>query len=258
MTNPSSADAGATKVVVIGGSGLIGSQVVARLRADGHEVVAASPATGVNAVTGEGLAAALEGAAVVVDVANSPSFADEDVLAFFRTGTGNLLAAEEAAGVGHHVALSVVGADRLPDSGYLRAKVAQEELITAGPVPWTIVRATQFFEFVRRIADEATEGGTARLSSGLMQPVAAEEVAALVAEVAEGAPQKATIELGGPEALPMAEFAARALAADGDPRAVVSDPAARYFGTVIDDSSLTPGPGARQGAVHFGDWLARG
>jgi uncharacterized protein YbjT (DUF2867 family) len=254
MTYPSSAQ---QKIVVIGGSGLIGSQVVARLREHGHEVVSASPSSGVDTITGQGVAEALAGAQVVVDVANSPSFAPDDVLEFFSTSTRTLLAAEAAAGVRHHVVLSVVGADRVPDSGYLRAKVAQEALVQAGPVPWSIVRATQFFEFVRPIADVSTEGSTVRLTPALMQPVAAAEVAALVADVAEGAPLDDTIELAGPDAWGMDEVARLVLAADGDPRQVVADVDARYFGALIDDRSITPGEHARIGSVHLADWLVR-
>jgi uncharacterized protein YbjT (DUF2867 family) len=244
------------KIVVIGGTGLIGSKLVRRLTAQGHEAVPASPASGVNAVTGEGLAGVLAGAQVVVDVANSPSFADADVLAFFEASSRNLLAAEAAAGVGHHVALSVVGADRLPDSGYLRAKVAQEALIKGGPVPWTILRATQFFEFLRGIADAATTDGVARLSPGLMQPVAADDVADTLAAIVVGAPANATVELGGPQAAPMAGFVRTYLRAKGDTRTIEVDPHARYFGTELDDKSLTPGDAPHLGAITVDEWLA--
>ncbi|MFI5937688.1 SDR family oxidoreductase [Actinoplanes sp. NPDC051494] len=247
------------KIVVIGGTGLIGSKLVHLLGRAGHEVVAASPDTGVDTLTGHGLAEVLTGARVVVDVSNSPSFADADVLDFFRTSTGNLLAAEKVAGVAHHVALSVVGADRLPDSGYLRAKVAQEALIEQGGVPWTILRATQFFEFLRAIAASATDGDTIRLTPRLFQPVAADEVASTLAELATGTPSGAVAELGGPETFPMATLVERYLAAAGgdEPaRKVIADPATGYFGAVLDDTSLVTGPGARIGAIGFPDWLA--
>jgi uncharacterized protein YbjT (DUF2867 family) len=244
------------KIVVIGGTGLIGSRVVAELVEHGHEAVAASPNSGVNAVTGEGVAEALAGADVVVDVANSPSFADDDVLEFFTASTRNLLAAERAAGVTHHVALSIVGADRLPDSGYLRAKVAQERLIEESGQPYTIIRATQFFEFAVRIADEATTDGVARVSTGLMQPIAAAEVSRAVARAATSAPENAVIEIGGPEKLPMAEFLRRGLAAYGDEREVVAADDAPYFGTLLAGDELTPGAGARLSSVTFADWAA--
>lgn len=244
------------KIVVIGGTGLIGSRVVAALTEHGHEAVAASPNSGVNTLTGEGVAEALAGADVVVDVSNSPSFADEDVLAFFTTSTTNLLDAERAAGVQHHVALSVVGADRLPDSGYLRAKVAQERLIADSGRPYTIVRATQFYEFAARIADEATTDGVARLSTGLMQPIAAAEVSLAVARAAVGEPVNGILELGGPEKLPMAEFIGRALEARGDTREVVADPAAPYFGTILRGDELTPADDAQRSNVSYADWAA--
>ncbi|MFI2703540.1 SDR family oxidoreductase [Cellulosimicrobium composti] len=228
------------KVVVIGGTGLIGSQVVSRLREQGHEAVPAAPNTGVNTLTGEGLAEALAGADVVVDVSNSPSFADADVLSFFTTSTTNVLAAEQAAGVGHHVALSIVGADRAPSSGYLRAKVAQEGLIKASPVPWTIVRATQFFEFLAAIADSATQDGVVTLSTGAIQPMAAQDVAAEVADVAMAPARNATVEIAGPERFHLDELVRGALAAAGDPRTVVSDPAATYFGTPLDETTIVP------------------
>lgn len=252
------------RFVVIGGSGLIGGKVVGLLRAAGHDVVPASPATGVNTITGEGLAPALDGAQVVIDVANSPSFESAAVLEFFRTSAGNLLAAARAAGVGHVVALSVVGADRLPDSGYLRAKVAQEAAITAGGVPFTIVRATQFFEFTGAIAQSAAVDGAIHLPPALYQPVAADDVAATVADVAQAAPVNGIVELGGPEKVGMDDLVRRFLTAreaaheGAEPvRKVVTDPHARYFGTELDNASLNPGPGARIGAITFADWLAR-
>ncbi|WP_350347695.1 SDR family oxidoreductase [Agromyces sp. G08B096] len=245
------------KIVVIGGTGLIGSKVVSLLTEHGHEAVAASPNSGVNTLTGEGVAEALRGADVVVDVSNSPSFADADVLEFFTTSTSNLIAAEREAGVRLHVALSVVGADRLPDSGYLRAKVEQERLIADSGLPYTIVRATQFFEFALRIADEATVDGVARLSTGLMQPVAAADVSTAVARAAgSGEPVNGIVEIGGPERLPMAEFIGRALTAHGDSRTVIADPEAPYFGTKLTGDELTPGPDAQQAATTYDEWLA--
>jgi uncharacterized protein YbjT (DUF2867 family) len=245
------------KIVVIGGSGLIGSKVVRNLDELGHEAVAASPNTGVNTLTGEGLDAALAGASVVVDVSNSPSFEDAAVLAFFETSTGNLLAAEAAAGVGHHVALSIVGTDRLPDSGYLRAKVAQERLIEGSSVPYSIVRATQFFEFVRGIADSATDGDTVRLPTAFFQPMASDEVAESVTRVAVGKPLNGKVEIGGPEPVRMDEFVRVALAAWNDPREVVGDPHARYFGTELGERSLVPGEGAMLGRIRYSDWPGR-
>jgi uncharacterized protein YbjT (DUF2867 family) len=244
------------KVVVIGGSGLIGSKVVSKLEAQGHEAVAASPNTGVNTLTGEGLADALAGAAVVVDVSNSPSFADDAVMEFFETSTRNLLDAEAATGVGHHVALSVVGAARLPESGYLRAKVAQEKLIQGSSIPFSIVHATQFFEFGKRIADEATDGNTVRLPSVLFQPMAAEDVADAVEKVAIAAPRNNTLEIGGPEQFRFDDFIRQALRALGDEREVVADPHARYFGTELSERSLVPDDGADLGATRFVDWVA--
>ena len=243
------------KIVVIGGSGLIGRKLVPILRELGHDAVPASPSSGVNTLTGEGLTKALAGAGVVVDVANSPSFADADVLKFFETSTRNLLAAESAAGVGHHVALSVVGADRLPDSGYMRAKVAQERLIVAGKVPYTIVRATQFFEFLGGIAGPRSDGDTVRLPTAPMQPLAADDVAAALAKVVVGAPVNGIVELAGPEALPIAEFVRQFLAATGDDRTVVADPQARYFGAALDDRGLNPGDNPRIGATRFKEWI---
>jgi uncharacterized protein YbjT (DUF2867 family) len=245
------------KIVVIGGTGLIGSKLVEKLRNDGHEALAAAPNTGVNTLTGEGLAEALEGAQVVVDVANAPAWSDAEVLDFFQTSTGNLLAAEAAAGVGHHVALSVVGAERLTESGYMRAKVAQEDLVNAGPIPYTIVRATQFFEFIGRIADSGADGDTIRLSPALVQPEAAADVSSTLADVAVGAPLNDTVELAGPEAFRLDELAQRFLKANGDSRQVTADVHARYFGAELDDNSLIPGDDARIAATHFEDWLSQ-
>jgi uncharacterized protein YbjT (DUF2867 family) len=244
------------KIVIIGGSGLIGTKLVNLLRQQGHEVVAASPSRGVNAVTGEGLAKALAGAEVVVDVANSPSFEDKAVLEFFEKSGRNLLAAEASAGVQHHVALSVVGTDRLLGSGYFRAKMAQENLITAAKIPYTIVRATQFFEFVQSIASGATEGQTVRLPPTLMQPIVSDDVAATLAKVAVEAPVNGIVELAGPEPIRQDELVSRFLRATGDPRTVVSDPQARYFGIVLDDQSLMPGSQAHLGRTRFADWLS--
>jgi uncharacterized protein YbjT (DUF2867 family) len=244
------------KVVVIGGTGLIGSKLVARLRGRGHEALAASPNTGVDTITGKGLAEAMRRAAVVVDVSNSPSFEDQAVLNFFETSTRNLLAAERAAGVGHHVALSVVGADKVPESGYLRAKTAQERLIKAGGVPYSIVRATQFYEFVKRIASEATDGDTVRLSPARLEPMAADDVAAGVESAVLGAPLNGTVEIAGPEVITLDEFVRQGLEANGDPRTVVADPEARYFGAQLrEGSALVPGQGARLGKVRFQEWL---
>src|SRR6266513_1928843 len=245
------------KIVVMRGSGLIGNKVVKNLRQQGHEVVAASPSSGVNTVTGEGLAQALAGAQVVVDVANAPSWEDKAVLAFFETSGRNLLAAEAVAGVGHHVALSVVGTDRLLASGYFRAKMAQENLIKASPIPYTIVRATQFFEFVGGIAQSATEGQTVRLPPVLMQPIASDDVAAVVAEVAVKKPLNGMIELAGPEPIRQDELVRQFLKATGDARTVIADPKALYFGIAVNDQSLTPGDNPRLGPTHFADWLSR-
>ena len=244
------------KIVVIGGSGLIGSKVVSKLGEQGYQAVAASPSSGVNTLTGEGLAEVLKGASVVVDVSNSPSFDDEPVMEFFRTSTGNLLRHEGATGVGHHVALSVVGSDRLPDSGYLRAKLIQEKLIKDSSIPYSIVRATQFFEFWKSIADSATEDNTVRLPPVRFQPVAAEDVAGLVSEVAIGSPLNRIVELAGPEQFRFDEFIRGALIASKDPRQVVADPQARYFGTVLSEHSLVPGNNAQLGKINFGDWLS--
>ncbi len=245
------------KIVVIGGSGLIGKKVVANLCQRGHDVVAASPSSGVDAVTGEGLAQALAGAQVVVDVANAPSWEDAAVLAFFETSSRNLSAAEAVAGVGHHVALSVVGTERLLASGYFRAKLAQENLIKASPVPYTIVRATQFFEFVGGIAQAATEGQTVRLPPVLMQPIVSDDVAAGVADAALDKPLNATVDLAGPELIRQDDLVRQFLSATGDTRAVVTDPQAMYYGVAVDERSLTPGDNPRLGRTRFADWLAR-
>ena len=245
------------KIVVIGGSGLIGSNVVSRLRRSGHEVIAAAPNTGVNTITGQGVAEAVAGADVVVDVANSPSFEDKAVLDFFETSGRNLLAAETAAGVRHHVALSVVGADRLPDSGYLRAKAAQERLIKSSHVPYTIVRSTQFFEFVRSIVEAGADGDSIRLSPALFQPIAADDVAAALADIAVGPAVNGTVEVAGPELLPLDKVARQYLAATNDPRRVVADVHARYYGTELDDQSLTPDTLPWIAPTRFRDWLSR-
>jgi len=243
------------KVVVIGGSGLIGSKTVERLRKRGHEAVAASPKSGVNTLTGEGLADALAGAQVVVDVANSPSFEDKAVLEFFETSGRNLLAAESAADVGHHVALSVVGTERLQDSGYFRAKLAQENLIKAAGIPYTIVRATQFFEFMGAIAQSGTVKQTVNLPSAHVQPIASDDVADVMTDVALAAPVNGTIEIAGPERVRLSELVARFLSATGDPREVTTDVHARYYGIELNDQSLTPGDNLRIGATRFDDWL---
>lgn len=239
------------KIVIIGGSGLIGKKMVALLQAQGHEVVAASPRTGVNAVTGEGLEAALRGARVVVDVSNAPSWEDEAVLAFFQSSTQNLLEAEQKAGVEHHLALSVVGTEKLQGSGYFRAKLAQEQLIQRSPVPYTIVRATQFFEFLAGIAQGSARDGVARLSPRLFQPVAADDVAAFMAEVALEPPHRAILELGGPEQLSVAEAVARV----EHGVEIIADEQAGYFGAEIDDQTLTARAGARRGPTLLEDWL---
>jgi uncharacterized protein YbjT (DUF2867 family) len=244
------------KIVVIGGTGLIGSKLVTKLSALGHEAVAAAPNTGVNTLTGEGLAEVLKGAQVVMDVSNSPSFADAAVLDFFQTSTRNLLASEAAAGVGHHVALSVVGSDRLPESGYLRAKVAQEKLIKDGPIPYTIVRATQFFEFTKRIADEATVGNRVLLPPVLFQPMAADDVASALCQAATSSPLNGTMEIAGPEAYRFDELIGKRLSALNDPREVVADPQAPYFGTNLSERSIVPDDGAQLGATRFADWLS--
>ena len=245
------------KIVVIGGTGLIGTKLVNNLRQSGHEVVAASPASGVNTITGEGLAEALAGAQVVVDVANSPSWEDKAVLEFFETSGRNLLAAEAAAGVGHHVALSVVGTDRLQESGYFRGKMAQENLIKASKIPYTIVRSTQFFEFVSGIAQSGTVGQTVHLSPALVQPIVSDDVADAMADVTLGAPVNGTIEIAGPERVRLDELVGRFLSATQDPREVVTDVHARYFGVELNDQSLTPGDNPRIAPTRFEDWLSR-
>jgi uncharacterized protein YbjT (DUF2867 family) len=245
------------KIVVIGGSGLIGSKLVNILRERGHDALAASPSTGVNSITREGLAEAMDGADVVVDVANAPSWEDQAVLDFFETSSRNLLAAEAAAGVGHHVALSIVGTDRLPENGYFRAKVAQEKLIKASDVPYTLLRATQFFEFVGGIAQSFAVGDAIHASPALIQPIASDDVVAALADVVLAAPVNGTVEVAGPEALPIDELVRRFLQATGDNRKVVPDVNARYFGSVLDDQSLTAGKHARLGAIDFDDWLAQ-
>lgn len=255
MKNNSSLPNQNLKIVVIGGSGLIGSKLATRLRQLGHEVNAASPSSGVNTLTGEGLADALAGAQIVVDVANSPSFEDKAVLEFFEKSGRNLLAAEAAAGVKHHVALSVVGTERLLASGYFRAKLAQENLIKASPIPYTIVRATQFFEFVKVIAHGATDGQTVRLPSALMQPIVSDDVAALLADIAVGAPINGTVEIAGPEPIRQDEMVRQFFRATGDTRSLVVDPAALYFGVRLNDQSLTPGANSRLGKTRFQDWL---
>ena len=245
------------KIVVIGGTGLIGSKLVAGLIEQGHEAIPASPNTGVNTLTGEGLSGALDGAHVVVDVSNSPSFEEEAVLEFFTTSTGNLLAAEAAAGVGHHVALSVVGTERLAESGYFRAKIAQERLIEDSSIPYSIVHATQFFEFLKSIADGATEENIVRLAPVLIQPMAADDVAGLVGGIATGPPVNGIVEVAGPDPFRLDELIRNVLTALGDPREVVSDPEARYFGAELGERTLVPDGEATLGATRFGDWLDR-
>lgn len=244
------------KIVVIGGSGRIGSKVVENLRQLGHDVVAASPSTGVNTITGEGLAEVLTGAQIVVDVANAPVWEDQVVLEFFETSGRNLLAAEANAGVAHHVALSVVGTERLLTSGYFRAKLAQEKLIKASPVPYTIVRATQFFEFVDGIAQAATVGASVRVPAAMMQPIVSDDVAAVVAKVALQAPLNGTVETAGPDKIRQDELVRLYLEATDDPRTVVTDPSALYFNIALNDRSLTPGDNPILGSTHFTDWLA--
>jgi uncharacterized protein YbjT (DUF2867 family) len=243
------------KIVVIGGTGLIGSKLVKQLQEHGHEVVAAAPNTGVNSVTGEGLANALKGASVVVDVTNSPDWEDAAVLKFFETSTRNLLANEAAAGVGHHVALSVVGTERLLESGFFRAKFAQENLIKASSIPYSIVRATQFFEFVKPIVDFSTVGNTVRLPPVLFQPMAADDVASAVGRIAMGSPLKLTVEIGGPDRFRLDEIARLNLAALKDPREVITDPHASYYGVKVTEQSLVPGDDAQLGEARFEDWL---
>jgi len=243
------------KMVVIGGTGLIGSKLVNKLREQGHEAVVAAPNTGVNTITGEGLAEAVAGAQVVVDLANAPDFADGPVMAFFKTSGTNLVAAGKAAGVRHHIILSVVGSDRLPDSGYLRAKLVQEDLLKLSGIPYTIIRSTQFFEFLPGIAQSATDGQTIRLSPAHLQPVASDDVAALVTKVALAKPANGTIELAGPERIGLDDLVRRYLAAKHDTRKVVADIHARYFGTELNDKSLTPGDNPTIGAISFDTWL---
>jgi len=243
------------KIVVIGGTGLIGSKLVRKLREDGHQVVSASPDTGVNTITGEGLANALANAAVVIDVSNSPSFEDAAVMRFFETSTRNLLAVEGEAGVGYHVALSIVGAERRPESSYMRAKMAQERLIRKSSIPYTIVHATQFFEFIKQIADEATVGNTVRLAPVLIQPMAAEDVAIALARVAEGPPVNGIVEVAGPQQFRLDELIRRILSESGDPRKVITDPHARYYGAELDERTLVPGANARLAETRLDDWL---
>ncbi|MGC4071184.1 MAG: SDR family oxidoreductase [Nibricoccus sp.] len=245
------------KIVIIGGTGLIGAKLVKNLRQQAHEVVAASPSSGVNAVTGEGLTEALKGAQVVVDVSNAPVWEDKAVLDFFETSSRNLLAAERAAGVKHHVALSVVGTERLQTSGYFRAKLAQEKLIKESTVPYSIVRATQFFEFVSGIAQSATDGQAVRLPHTLFQPIVSDDVAAALADIAVGQPLNSLLEVAGPEAVHLDDLVGQFLRANGDPRTVTTDANARYFGIAVNDQSLTPGANPRLGATHFKDWLQR-
>lgn len=244
------------KIVVIGGTGLIGTKVIRNLKGRGHEAVAASPRTGVDTITGEGLDAALAGVQVVVDLANSPSFGDAEVLEFFQTSGQNLLKAEKNAGVGHHVALTIVGAERVPDSGYMRAKLAQEELIEAAGQPYTIVRSTQFFEFLRAAADAATEGDTVRVPTATLQPIAAEDVGAAVTDAATADAADGKYEIAGPEKIGFDDLIRDVLAADHDPRKVVGEEHARYFGTELTDASITAGPDAKLGGVTFARWLA--
>jgi uncharacterized protein YbjT (DUF2867 family) len=245
------------KIVVIGGTGLIGSKTVPILRQGGHEVVAASPKTGVNTITGEGLERAMAGTQVVIDLANSPSWEDRAVLEFFEISGRNLFAAETAAGVRHHVAVSIVGTDRMPDNGYFRAKVAQEKLIEKSGTPYTIIRATQFMEFLGGIAASGADGSRVRLSPGLFQPIAADDVAAIVADVALAAPRNGIVEIAGPERAPLSDIVARYLKATGDPRAVVSDPEARYFGGRVEERSLVPLGDARLGRIGLDEWIRR-
>lgn len=245
------------KIVVIGGSGLIGTKLVNRLRQKDHEVIAASPRSGVNTITGEGLAEALKGASVVVDVSNSPSWEDAAVMKFFETSTRNLLAYEEIAGVGHHVALSVVGSERLLKSGYFRAKIAQENLIKDSSIPYSIIRATQFFEFVKSIADFSTEGAKVRLSPVLIQPMAADDVASMVSKIAMGLPLNCIVEVGGPEQFRLDELVRQGLAAYKDSREVISDPRARYYGVELSERTLVPGDNAWLSETRFETWLSQ-
>jgi len=243
------------KIVVIGGTGLIGSKLVTKLNALGHQAVGAAPNTGVNTLTGEGLAEVLKGAQVVVDVSNSPSFEDAAVMNFFQVSTRNLLSYEATAGVGHHIALSIVGSERLPNSGYMRAKVAQEKLIKEGPIPYTIVRATQFFEFAKRIADEATVGDSVRLPPVLFQPMAAEDVSTALCRVAITSPLNGNLEIAGPESFRFDDFIQQRLIALNDPRKVIADPDAKYFGTELNERSIVPDDDAQLGETRFQDWL---
>ncbi len=243
------------KIVVIGGTGLIGSKLITKLKASGHEAVAAAPNTGVNTLTGEGLTEVLKGAQVVVDVSNSPSFEDVAVMNFFQTSTRNLLSYEAAAGVGHHVALSIVGSESLPESGYMRAKVAQEKLIKEGSIPYSIIHSTQFFEFVKRIADDATAGNSVRIPPVRFQPIASDDVASAVCKVATGAPLNGAIEIAGPENFRFDELIRQRLTALNDPREVIADPQARYFGAEMSENSLVPIGDAQLGEIRFEDWL---
>ena len=245
------------KIVVIGGTGLIGSKTIPILRQGGHEAIPASLQTGVNTITGQGLKEVMAGAQVVIDLANAPSWEDRAVLEFFETSGRNVFAAESAAGVRHHVAVSIVGTDRMPDNGYFRAKIAQEKLIAASGIPYTIIRATQFMEFLRGIADSGADGSTIRLSPGLFQPIAADDVAAIAADVALATPRNGIVEIAGPERAPLSEFIARYLKAVGDPRTVVSDPAARYFGGRVEERSLVPLGDARLGRIGLDEWIRR-
>jgi uncharacterized protein YbjT (DUF2867 family) len=245
------------KIVVVGGTGLIGSKLIAKLRGEGHRAEPASPASGVNTLTGEGLAAALEGVVVVVDVTNSPSFEDAAVLRFFQTSTRNLLEAEATAGVSHHVALSVVGTERLSESGYFRAKIAQEELIEGASIPYSIVHATQFFEFIKNIADDATDGDTVRLAPVFVQPIAADDVASEVCRIAVGSPVNGIVEVAGPQKLRLDDLVRRYLSARHDPREVITDPEARYFGAKLSERTLVPGDHAILAKTRFEDWVDR-
>jgi uncharacterized protein YbjT (DUF2867 family) len=245
------------KIVVIGGTGLIGSKTIPILRQGGHEAIAASPRSGVDTITGRGLTEAMAGAQVVIDVANAPSWEDNAVLQFFETSTRNLLTAEAAAGVCHHVALSIVGTDRMPDNGYFRAKMAQEKLIEASRIPYTVVRATQFMDFLGGIADSGAAGSVVRLSPGLFQPIASDDVAAITADMALGAPRNGIVDIAGPERAPLSDFVARYLKAVGDPRTVVRDPEARYFGGRVEERSLVPLGEARLGRIGLDEWLKR-